>query len=71
MGLRPAIQRRGNSVFKSIHFGKRFRMYAFRVKNGVYMWRPGVNVKESFIVKIIPVSLSLFLSAFPSFPLQP
>ena len=31
MRLRPSTRRRENSVFKSIHFGKRFRMYAFRI----------------------------------------
>ena len=32
MRLRPSTPRRENSVLKSIHFGKRFRMYAFRIK---------------------------------------
>ena len=29
--LRPSTRSRENSVFKSIHFGKRFRMYASRI----------------------------------------
>ena len=29
--LRSSTRRGENSVFKSIHFGKRFRMYAFRI----------------------------------------
>ena len=31
MRLRPSTRRRENGVFKSIHLGKRFRMYAFRI----------------------------------------
>ena len=47
MRLRPFTRRRENSVFKSIHFGKRFRMYAFRrTWNAVYVWTQGVNVLE-------------------------
>ena len=41
--LRPSTRRRIDGVFKFIHFGERFRIYAFTVS--VFVWTEGLNAK--------------------------
>ena len=42
--LRPSTRRRINGVFKFIHFGERFRIYAFTVSVFiVFVWTEGLN----------------------------
>ena len=44
IGLRPSTRRRINGVFKFIHFGERFRIYAFTVSVFiVFVWMEGLN----------------------------
>ena len=42
--LRPSTRRRIKGVFKFIHFGERFRIYAFTVSVFiVFVWTEGLN----------------------------